>query len=207
MAALRLSRSELALYAGVMLIVAALVVPGWLQWNRLNRLEMARLDIGDLISACRRFHAEYKRWPTGRTTDYGDTRFGLDIPNQQVMNVLRDVDGVGNPEHSVNTNRVVYFKAQPAGPGQSGLDKSGEFVDPWGKPYQIVLDTDQSGLCNIENSIYGDLIAGGVLSWSGGPDRKLETPDDILSWKLSTLRFHIQDEPRFKPATNAAVRY
>ena len=36
--------------------------------------------------------------------------------------------------------------------------------------------------CNVENSIYGRLIGQGLALWSCGPDRRSDTPDDILAW-------------------------
>ena len=180
---MRLSRAEWTLIAGVLLVVSALVFP--LQWaHRINdRWRAAHRDMDALLDAGMRFNTMYRTWPTGRKCEDGDCRFGRVVPNREVIDVLRAIDGPGNEHHSVNTNRTVFLQVQPAGVGRSGVDANGDFVDPWGTQYQIVLDTDLSGYCDVTDSIYGRGIDAGMIVWSCGADRISDTADDILSWK------------------------
>ncbi len=99
------------------------------------------------------------------------------------MNVLRAVAGPGNPGYSVNSKRIAFIEVREAEPGWSGLDQQGNFLDPWGQPYQIVLDTDLDNSCDISGSIYGRRIGEGMAVWSCGPDRESDTVDDVLSWE------------------------
>jgi len=61
-----------------------------------------------------------------------------------------------------------------------------EWLDPWKKPYCMVLDTDGDNVCTMDASIHHETPAIGVKAvlWSGGPDGSLNTRDDILTWKL-----------------------
>lgn len=135
-----------------------------------------------LTLAGRRFYTEYGIWPSRHVKESGDVRFGLDIPNGEVLNVLRSIAGPGNEDDSVNPNHVVFIEFPRARRGESGLDESGNFLDPWGTPYQVVLDTDLNTVCDIANSVHGTGIPWGMVVWSCGPDRLSDTSDDILSW-------------------------
>ena len=180
---MRISRPEQVILVGLALIVFSVILPSiWAV--RLHRREGAvRADLRALVEAGRRFSDEYGTWPGARNCGGMDCRFGREIPNREVMNVLRAVDGPGNEKHAVNPSRLAFISIQPFRPGRSGLDAHGDFLDPWGVPYQVVLDSDLNGFCHVENSIYGEGIGEGIMAWSCGPDRASDTPDDILSWK------------------------
>ena len=178
----RISKPELAILAGIGIVILSIVVPAvWT--DRLGRSDrMARADLRRLVDAAWRFNAEYGVWfasPDGRP---GDVRFGQDIPNWDLMNALRAVDGPGNVNHVTNPHRIVFLELEPSGPGTSGVDRNGDFLDPWGTPYQVVVDTDANGVCTSENTVHGMGVGLGFITWSCGPDRRSDTPDDILSW-------------------------
>ena len=142
---------------------------------------MARHDIVALQRAILRHHREYGSWPAPAGLS-ADLRFGARRPNAEVMNTLRAEPGPGNREHETNPQRMIFIDIPLHQRGYSGLDASGEFLDPWGMPYQVVLDTSYDGAVTVENSIYGRVPGVGVLIWSCGPDRRSETKDDLLSW-------------------------
>ena len=167
---------------GLLLAVASAVGPGWWAWRRHQRLSMARSDLRVLDEAARRFHREYGAWPGCWEVSASDRRFGREIPNAQVVNVLRAVEGAGNPQHLGNDQQLVFLEVEPYRSGWSGLEPSGSFLDPWGTPYQMVFDANFDNVCEVENSIYGRLIGQGMALWSCGPDRRSDTPDDLLSW-------------------------
>ncbi len=179
----RLTKPELAIVAGVIIVLISLVVPSAWGFYISHRKALARRDIRELVRAGERYVAEYGVWPTTHTHTYGDTRFGQQIPNREIMNALRAVDGPGNEKNAANPNRIVFLDVPLAQGGGRGIGPMGNFRDPWGTPYQVVLDTDLNGRCDVENSVYGMGIAGGMIVWSCGPDRRSDTPDDILSWQ------------------------
>jgi hypothetical protein len=130
------------------------------------------------------FHSEYGIWPSLYSGEYGDYRYGRSLSNALVINVLRGVAGPGNPQHAVNPRQIGFIEVAPAERGLSGLDSGGNFIDPWGVQYQIVLDTDLDESCDIEYSIYGYRQGQGAAIWSCGYDGISDTADDILSWEL-----------------------
>ncbi|HPG00260.1 MAG TPA: hypothetical protein PLE77_09320 [Kiritimatiellia bacterium] len=177
------SRPELAFLVGAVLTVASIVLPlGWAV--HLARVTaVVKQDMAALVEAGTRFYAEYGVWPGARMGDYGDCRYGARFPNREVVNVLRAVEGEGNAGNENNQQRIVFLDVTGAVRGRSGLNGEGDYVDPWGTPYQLVLDSDLNGVCDVVGSIYGVGIGGGMIVWSCGPDRRSETGDDILSWK------------------------
>lgn len=145
---------------------------------------MARSDLVALVDSGHRFYNEYGTWPTARSGDAGDIHFGKEIANAELVNVLRAVDGPGNENGGVNVHRIVFFESPARDRWHSGLDVDGEFIDPWGRPYQIVVDANLNNVCDIPNSIYNNMIGEGMIAWSCGPDQISDTGDDLLSWRV-----------------------
>ena len=180
-----LSKPELVFVLALVLIAFSLVLPTITYIRQRFMLDVADSDLDVLQDACQRFYAEYGVWPTAYPGEVGDVRYGKLLPNYEVMNALRAVDGQGNDGHSVNPRRVVFLDVRRAGNRTSGLNERGDFVDPWGIQYQIVLDSDLNNVCDVKDSIYNRVPNHGMIAWSCGPDRKSETSDDILFWDWS----------------------
>ncbi len=176
------SKPEGLILAGVALILLSIAVPGVLAFRNHRREARVRGTLRAIMDAGARFNAEYGAWPSGRVCAGGDCRFGGEWHNREVIHVLRAADGVGNKGHGVNTHRIVFLDPPASSEGRCGVDTTGDYVDAWGVPFQFVLDTDLSGACVVENSIYGRVEAG-MIAWSCGPDGASDTADDILSWR------------------------
>lgn len=151
-----------------------------------DRVARVRADLDRFVEACERFYAEYEMWPSLYLNIEGDTRYGTtQHPNREVIQALTGVSGPGNPLHRLNPARILFLDLPPydARRGLSGLDANGDFLDPWGRPYQVVLDTDLDGRVVIDRSAWGAIEGTGVVIWSVGPDGISGTADDILSWE------------------------
>ena len=173
---------ELLLLMGGALVLAALVGPLIWKQRLVRRQQLTQAGARALAYSASRFYSEYGIWPTRRTRPPADVRFGREIPNAEVLRALMGVEGAGNEGHGLNTFRTPFFRPPAYEPGRAGIDPSGEFLDPWGTPYQIVLDTSLNGQCDVPDSMYDGFRKGGVLVWSCGPDRRSDTRDDIRSW-------------------------
>ncbi|MBP7830669.1 MAG: hypothetical protein KA248_12205 [Kiritimatiellae bacterium] len=179
----RVIQPVLAIALGGILLLVSWIVPGAWQARRRRAQEHTRSGALVLRQAAYRFYSDYGVWPVSRKEHAGDAHFGGGRRNAEVLNALRALDGPGNGDHEVNPHRTVYFDPPPAAPGRPGLDAWGNFVDAWGVPYHIVVDVNLNGVCEAEDTIHGGQIGAGILVWSGGLDRRPNTPDDILSWK------------------------
>ncbi len=163
-------------------MAAAIVFPALEADRRRQQQLAARADIRALLEAGNQFFEEYGVWPSEHSGQYGDFRYGRGDPNRYVMNPLLARDGAGNPGHAINRRRIVFLEAPAWRPGYSGITTAGDFLDPWGQPYQVVMDTDLDNLCDMRNSIYGLIPDCGMAVWSCGPDRVSDTADDLRSW-------------------------
>ncbi len=176
-------RQEVSIILGILVICLSLVVSSLCAIHRRSVRVMVEADIQKLLRAGREFYSVYGVWPTTHGNEYGDFRYGGEVSNAEVLNVLRAVDAVGNMDHSVNPKRIHFSEFEFAGDGYSGLNAEGVLVDPWGYAYQIVMDTDLDGSCEIRNSVYGRRSGKGIVVWSMGADGVSGTRDDILSWE------------------------
>lgn len=174
------TRPEVVFVLAVALLFVSLVGPGVVGLRRQRQFAQARVEIEALLEAGGRFFSEYGTWPTSQGGEFGDARFGRERPNFELMNALGAVAGPGNEGGSVNPQHMVFLQVDAAAEGRTAA----EFTDPWGTPYQVVVDADFDNTCDVRQSIYGRLLGEGMVVWSCGPDRKSDTPDDILSWKM-----------------------
>lgn len=179
-----LSVSETLILAGLLIALAASVVAGLWAWHRHQRLVMARSDLRALEEAVQRFHREYGSWPGAANSRSADIRYGRQAPNREVLNILQAREGRGNEQHAGNEQQIVFIEVEPYETGVSGLNSEGDFLDPWGTPYQMVFDANFDNVCDVEKSVYGRLIGRGYALWSCGPDRQSDTPDDLLGWSM-----------------------
>ena len=194
-------------------ILAGLLFPAISGAMKKAKVAQAKSDISSIESALRAYYLEYGKWPNGNGTlnDISYGAFGSGpyaatatyCPNYRLMNTLgaiADTDndtGCGNGNNSANPRKIAFLqipaKSQkppnPAGPGN-------DFVDPWGHPYQITLDTDYDNICvnlagtwvsNVPTPLGTGAGPGGVTNrtavvWSFGIDGTGGTGDDITSW-------------------------
>jgi hypothetical protein len=182
------SRYEFFFLCAILLAIVSLVLPAYEFMKRWQRLVMARGDLRSIVTSIQHYHAKYNIWPGQTARQAGDLHYGNRRSNSEVMNVLRDIDGAGNPAHAANTNHVVFLDIAPCADGLSGLNGHGEFLDPWGNQYHIVLDLDYDNVCAVSDTIYSRIQGQGVIAWSAGPDGKSDTEDDLRSWNWVLTR-------------------
>lgn len=176
----RLAWSEWAIVLAGFLVLLSAVLPTWESIRRRQRLAMARHDVEALSRAILRYQREYGMWPGESVPGGTDLRFGTRRSNAELIRTLR---AEGPTISTLNPQRMVFIEVERYQKGWSGLDANGAFLDPWGTPYQVVLDTNYDNAAQVDNSVYGRVVGVGVLVWSCGPDRRSETKDDILSWR------------------------
>jgi type II secretory pathway pseudopilin PulG len=180
----RFSKAERLIGAALCVLVLSVVAPWWVAHRGQARLERTAADLQLFVDVAEQFFVEYGYWPSPHMGTPDDMRYGRETRNDLVLNILRAVDGPGNEGHRVNPNRIVYLELPARRPGRSGVRDDGVWVDVWGSPYQLVLDTDMDNECTIAHSMYPNQPDRGVVAWSYGPDRTPDTRRDVLSWNL-----------------------
>ena len=182
---------ELLLVIVIIVILVGLAFPvfqGVLE--RAKKLQ-AKNDLTQIVTAVNAFYTEYGRYPL--VTD--DTPIAN---NSDLLYTLRGVAYGANLGNAVNTRQIVFISpaedtSQTNPKGKIG--STGQFYDPWGQPYKIVIDGNYDN--QITNPYTADTGAGpgtlkqGVLAWSYGKDTKLgnngdgkyKNSDDVISWQ------------------------
>lgn len=121
---------ELLVVIAIIGILASLMFPAVGGAINAARKASAKNDVVQIANAVTMYQTEYSRFPTTAT---GDTSGDVD---KAMIDVLM---GVGTATN-LNPRKIPFIEVSAAKRGKSGLNESGDFVDPWGGPYQIAMD-------------------------------------------------------------------
>lgn len=175
--------AENLILLGLLVVILAIVLPARSFLQQRRRVAETKRTLRAVLNAGARYRMEYGVWP-GASGCMADVRFGTrEQPNRRFVNILRARVGPSNAQHSANPRKMVFWEPPPWREGTPGVSESGDLLDPWGSPFQIVVDADLNGVCEVPRTLYGEGIESGILAWSCGPDGKSDTKDDILSWR------------------------
>ena len=190
------------------------------------RKAQAKNDVTQIVTAVNAFYTEYGKYPVVSTitTDafYGTLPTGVIIPtgcanagtNDVLFNILR---GIENPP--TNNPRAIVFlspsTARNTTPPKGGISQSvgtvGQYMDVWGSPYAIVIDSDYNNQIVTTPNPYSDTdgsagpsplrlgaiafsygkngkpgggaaVSAGFVSESGTAG-KFKSSSDVLSWQ------------------------
>jgi prepilin-type N-terminal cleavage/methylation domain-containing protein len=218
---------ELLVVIAIIIILAGLLFPAYQAVQNQARKTQAKNDLTQIVNAVNAFYTEYGRYPTTATNDvvYGCATINVALPGPAPANstnnaLFNELRAVGTP--TLNTRLIVYISPpdvkDPANPRSgiaiqattiNGISVAiGDFVDPWGTPYNVRIDGDYD---NSAINPYGAQTAGGagsdpvqtgVVAWSLGSDQTLGTKisgnvgdnvyknpttgaqsDDVISWQ------------------------
>jgi prepilin-type N-terminal cleavage/methylation domain-containing protein len=199
---------ELLVVIAIIAILVGLLFPAFKAVQNQARNTQAKNDLTQIVNAVNAFYTDYGRYPlVTADTIYGPSG----AANNTLFNVLRGLDATNNPRQIVFINPP-YVKT-PANP-RSGIATQatninsisvaiGDFVDPWGTPYNVAIDGSYD---NQVANAYTDGSAGGlpsstppyalrigVIAWSFGADQAIGTrsppnssftnSDDVISWQ------------------------
>jgi prepilin-type N-terminal cleavage/methylation domain-containing protein len=180
----------------------------------------AKNDLTQIVTAVNAFYTEYGKYPIA--TPGADVIYGPGGgANNALFNELQGCPTTGAPpptcsaNSTLNTRQIVFISPpavkNPTNP-RSGIATQaatincfpvaiGEFVDPWGTPYNVEIDGNYDN--QITTNPYGNNngagpqpLTIGVIAWSLGLDGVLGTKttgctgndiythsDDVISWQ------------------------
>ena len=177
---------EMLVVIAILGILMAMMVPAAGLIMRRAAKARAQADAGVVVATMMKYRMEYNRWPPLATTSATNV-FQTDKEWVTIMSPNPDL-----PRPAANFNMIVFFEGGGGALATNGTFAGG-FVDPWGNPYQISMDT--SGAEEIQNpdpepeSGEPNPIRAQVISWSVGEDRLLNGnqatnwEDNVKSWK------------------------
>jgi prepilin-type N-terminal cleavage/methylation domain-containing protein len=189
---------ELLVVIAIIAILIGLLFPAFRAVQDQAKRTQAKNDLTQIVNAVNAYYTDYGKYPIAGTTD---TTFGPGgTANNTLLNELR-----ATATASQNPRQIVFisppYVKDPANP-RSGIATQataingiavaiGDFVDPWGTPYNIRIDGDYNN--QLTNPYTADTGAGpatlavGVIAWSRGKDQTQGTnfnaSDDVISWQ------------------------
>jgi prepilin-type N-terminal cleavage/methylation domain-containing protein len=213
---------ELLVVIAIIAILVGLLFPALKAVQNQARSTQAKNDLTQIVNAVNAFYTDYGQYPvaaaaTDTCFNWGDgacasqQRLGSELLFKELRACTASDPVSCSAPATLNTRQIVYISppivkdpsnpksgiATNASPGAS----TGRFFDPWGSPYNVVID---SAYDNRVVNIYGatggagvDPIPQGAVAWSNGPDLQVGTnsdyiyrntttgapSDDVISWQ------------------------
>jgi len=164
---------EMLVVIGIIAILAAILLPAVGRARRAALEAQAKAEVKSIETAIKSYVSQYSgRFPH----DNGSADRTYTTDNNELMNVLRSIDGSGNPGNQNNIRKIVFLEV-----GEKSLDDSDNFIDPWEQPYQITVDTDFNNECDVPG--VPNPVPRNVCVWSIGPDAAASWTNWINSWQ------------------------
>ena len=150
---------ELLVVISIIAILASLAFPaigGAMDSAKKTTAKNAAVQIANAVVA---YETEYGRLPTNSGTTVGST----------LMNALTASDTANNPR------AIVFLEAQAWKKGKGGTNASGDYQDPWGGTYQILLDDN-----------YDNRMTNSFPKLSGSGTESLTLMKKVAVWNTNT---------------------
>lgn len=193
---------ELLVVIVIIAILASLAVPVTNKvMENANKLRI-KATMKDIQVAIGNFRTEYNRFPVDVSGNSGGEDIDP-IPTDGSNSIITTLMAAGSADANDNMNRrkIKFIDLPYAKNGSSFgiIDSSGgsggadlQLVDIWGMPYQILLDTnydnritnpDASNVDQIISSRAPQYLSASAGVHCYGPDKVVNTKDDIVSWR------------------------
>lgn len=179
---------EILVVISIIAVLTGLLFPG-IQGAFINaKKTQALAAVRDITTGLKQYQVDYGRFPVPAGQAVEDV---LDLDSgSAVLKVL-----LGENPQRLNPKAERYIEPKIGKAGAGGLIGAGadySLVDPWGQPYHVIMDLNYDGHIanpdeqNEDTAIAGEALAQlpvSVLVFSSGPDKKLYTRDDVVSWR------------------------
>lgn len=197
---------ELLVVIVIIAILASLAVPVTNKVMEMANTTRTKAIMKDLVVAIGHFRTEYNRLPVDLTGSTGGEDIDPILTNDtsdiiSVLMAMSDPNSGGSGGQNLNPRGIKFIDLPLAKNGTSFgiVDPSGgsgggnvRLLDIWGQPYQIMLDTNLDNritnpdASNIDQRISArapQYLPSSTAVQCTGPDKVLNTKDDITSWR------------------------
>lgn len=154
---------ELLCVIAIIGLLASMILAGLNVARERARVLRARRDIAQLVTAWTAYYSDYHSFPTITEESMED---GWIVTRRDVVQILRGLENYNNQ----NPRRIPYMEFHQL---------STQFLDPWGQPYRIIWDDDNTGQVMVPEGPLRMSIA----IWSAGRDGQDGTRHDVTSWR------------------------
>lgn len=171
---------ELLTVIAIIAILMGLLFPAVASVKEAAKKAQAKNDCAGIVAAVKQYNSEYGSYPKiivadsgGGSAEADETDIVIGDPavtkakgvNSLLFNTLRAIDRAPNDKNALNPRKVIFFEGKSAAdataPRSGFLEKGGEatnlgcFFDPWGKQYNIVIDSNYDNVIDVDQ-IYDD---------------------------------------------------
>lgn len=140
---------ELLVVIAIIAVIAALLLPAIS--SSITKAEKARAqtEMSQLVASIKAYYGDYGKMPVAPGDNgAGDKTYGAkgkSATQNIVMDILRGKDSTGNPKGTVFLDVPKDSMEGTDKDGNSYVEADGYYLDPWGNPYVISMDTDFNG--------------------------------------------------------------
>ena len=215
---------ELIIVIAIIAILMALLLTAMSNSKQQAYRTKALTAMKGIVSSCTSYASEYGKFPpvpgasnagggTNQETllSFGDTQRGkCRVNNNELFDVLRAIDRGANARHVLNQRQQRYIETNKAtdpktprdgfADGKDFADSiQGQYFDPWGTQYCVVLDGDGNGFIQMSEffSDETDKMQSSAVAFSLGQNLEIggkgyqgklkkpnssEAPDDVVTW-------------------------
>jgi prepilin-type N-terminal cleavage/methylation domain-containing protein len=174
---------ELLVVISIIAILAGLLFPAVQGALEAAKKTQAKNDATNIANAINAYMTEYGKLPSAQS----DSDIQASQDTSDIMDVISGTDKDG-----LNPRKITFLeipnakdsKSPKNGRASSGGAQTGAYMDPWGQPYYISLDTSYDE--EITDPAGGGTIRKTVLVWSKGNLSKKDSKDPkkwIKSWE------------------------
>ena len=163
---------ELLVVISIIAVVVGLMFPAVRGVRNAARNATAKNDVVQLANAIKSFYVEYGHYP--------DTFGGSETTGSNNKELIRCLTGsnVGG-----NTRMIRYLEvSNTSARNRTGLNESGEWIDPWQQSYIAFADTDYNGQIQI-SGLAGYTGETTVRITAGAASKGLSGSNPIVSWQ------------------------
>lgn len=176
---------ELLVVITIIGILAAMIFPVANGVQRKAVEARTKNDAMNLRNAITTYFTEYRKFPV-KAAGGGNSDSRLES-NKKLMDVLMAADSEATTG-GLNPRKISFFAGKKAKGSKGGVvmssDGGGELFDPWGKHFQVVLDTNYNDRVTDPGDAGTENIPQSVIAWSFGPNQTDDNGkgDDIVTW-------------------------
>ena len=221
---------ELLTVIAIIAILMGLLFPAVNAVKEAARKADAKNTCVGIVGAIKHYNAEYGKYPPIVVESSGGSAEDANLDmvigdkdckqakasNKVLFNTLRALDREPNKDHKLNPRRIVFIEGKAvsdaAAPKSGFLEKGGEdellgcYFDPWGKQYNVIIDTNYDNVIDIDKVYSKDSdwqkdgrphVGAGAFSMGKnnviGGDKKdsmegryrdgQKISDDVISWQ------------------------
>ena len=155
---------ELLVVIGIIALLAAILLPAVLAAIKNAHGRTARAELLSLKTAVQAFHNDYGKLPLPAAAQGGADHLLSEAEGQSVVRALTGADT------ALNTHRTPFLEGQ-------GIAEDGTYLDPWDRPYRLVLDSNYDNKVDYQGKVYRTLC----VAICAGPDGVVGNADDLLT--------------------------